>query len=249
MKKKFCLMLGVCLLMAQFAQAGTISYGTYADGSTIDWTTNDAVHRDDPSILASYVLNNPDSMTMTGVYGDDSWMVAPLSLNVGDVLSYDYYLTKEMRDPVGDGDTDWIGDATAGPRNAADEWVFYALFDDNHVWLNSWAGGWADVSVADATAPTTGLHFEYVFDSASQYTLTVTALGNGVEVGSWTDSVYMTDISLIDKWRLGLWDSEQDVTVENFTVTPIPEPATMMLLGLGGLSLGGLSLIRRRRKA
>ncbi len=232
MKRKIvmCLVMMCVMTLAGSAQAGTVNF------SGRDWTTLDGVHRDDPSISSEYIVNNADSMTMTGVYGDDTAIFTPISVNVGDVVSYDFYLTKEIRDPVGDGDTDWIGDSAGGPWASGTwaAWGTYAMFDNNHVWLWSGASGWVDVSVTDATAPTTGVHFDWTFDSASSYILTATAIGNGALIGSWAGAV---DISLITDWKQGLWDSEQDVTVANF----VPEPATMLLLGLGGV------LIRRKK--
>jgi hypothetical protein len=50
---------------------------------------------------------------------------------------------------------------------------------------------------------------------------------------SYVDGGTVADIQC---FRVGIWDSEQDVTISNFTV--VPEPATMVLLGLGGLLLG-----------
>lgn len=233
MKRKIvmCLVMMCVMTLAGSAQAGTVTF------SGRDWTTLDGVHRDDPSILSEYIVNNADSMTMTGVYGGDTAIFTPISVNVGDVVSYDYYLTKEMRDPVGDGDTDYIGDSAGGPMTDAG-WVSYgsyAFFDNGYTWLWSAPSGWVDVSVTDATAPTTGVHFDWEFDSASSYILTATAIGNGVQIGSWAGSA---DIATITQWKQGIWDSEQSVTVANF----VPEPATMMLLGLGGL------LIRRKKQ-
>ncbi len=218
-------MLGVFLVMAQFAQAGTVNF------SGRDWTTNDAVHRDDAGISNSYVVNNADSMTMTGVFGTgagvDTYVTTPISLSIGDVVSYDYYLTQETRDPVGDGDSSWISDSTTGPKDVSDVWIAYTYFDNGYTWLWTTVNGWDDVSLIDATAPGTGIHFEWVFDGATQYTLTATAIGNSAQIGSWTDSASMTDITLITQWYHGIWDSEQDVTIENFTHTqdttsPIP---------------------------
>ncbi len=237
MKKKIvmCLVMICVMTLAGAAQAGTINF------SGRDWSTLDGVHADNPSVLSTYVVNNPDSMTMTGVFGagTDTGISTPISLSVGDVVSYDYYLTKEMRDPIGDGDSDWISDSTTGPKDAGDAWVAYTYHDNNPTWLWTSANGWDDLSLIDAGAALTGIHYDWVFDSATQYTLTATSIGSSALLGSWTDSTSMTDITLITQWKAGIWDSEQDVTIENFTV--VPEPATMLLLGLGGV------LLRRRR--
>lgn len=237
MMKKLCVVLAVSICLTAFAQAGSIDFS----GRT--WSTQDGVHRDDNSIPIAYVVNNADSVTITGVYGADASIVTALSLNVGDTVSYDYYLTKIDLDPVGDGITNWIGDATAsfidGTDNESSARVTNrTLFDNNHVWLSA-EGTWTNVSDTDPTAPTTGIHFAWTFDSATSYSVTATGIATGLEIGTWNGT--MSDIGDIQAFRLGLWDSEQDSTMENFTV--VPEPVTIALLAFGSLAMR-----RRNRK-
>jgi hypothetical protein len=88
MKKKICLMLVVaCLVLSQFAHAGTVDVFGYT------WETTEGIHEQgaNPEIL--YTVNNPDSITATGIFPGFTSITTPLSISPGDVLSYDRYLS------------------------------------------------------------------------------------------------------------------------------------------------------------
>src|SRR4051794_16183797 len=73
------------------AQAGSISFG----GRT--WTTYDVDAGNDPTYS---VVNNHG--LIKGTYGPDAAMVTPVTIHVGDRISYDYTLTNPVTNS-------WVG--------------------------------------------------------------------------------------------------------------------------------------------
>src|SRR5215212_6100081 len=76
---------------AATAMAGSISFG----GRT--WTTYDVDANNDPT----YSVVN-DHGVVKGNYGPDAAMVTPVTIHVGDRISYDYTLTNP-------GNNNWVG--------------------------------------------------------------------------------------------------------------------------------------------
>ncbi len=229
-------MLGLCLLLSQFASAGTVDVFGYS------WVTTEATYEYgvNPEIL--YVVNNPDSITVTDIWAGWASITTPISISAGDVLSYDRYLTNELRDRVGLdwGLSTWLEAYHSLPLDTAganyDTWFEYA--DNNREWwAYTTATDWFELAASGSPTAlaSTGIHYDFAFDSAS-YTATLTDIVTGTQIATGTAAL---DPAAIGYWTFGLWNTEQDMTIENFQV--VPEPATMLLLGLGGV------LLRRRR--
>lgn len=215
----------ICLIGAQ-AMAGTITF------SGRNWNTLDA---------GTYSVSNANAGVMTGAYGADAVMTTSLSLNVGDKVSYDYTLNSP----------NWFGDTGTGFRDANNVWV-----GDRYMrWSNS---NWEDYinSPFDATdlymwnPKDVGatVHAEWVFNTATTETVTLTMQGATTPFGTWSGTIQNGTVADIAIFRVGLWDSQGSVTLSNFAVTPaaVPEPGSMvaMLSGLAGLIGFGI----RRRK-
>jgi hypothetical protein len=236
--KKLVAVLCMTALLAGAANAdfpASISFGTNKEGSTLTWQTLGATHRDHPEITTDFTVLN-DSAKMRGVYGADSAMYTALTLSAGDKVSFDWYLSNNGNNIPDYYGGNWVGDATfqfktvfeSGSWNLATN--RFGSFWNNHSGYDNGAGGYdngADLS--------TGLHVEYLF-GATEYTLNITSLADPLKSSiaalGYANGGTVADIQC---FRVGLWDSEQDVTVSNFVVTP--EPTTLILLGLGSLLL------------
>ncbi len=229
------------LVLGATAQAD-VSFGTYKDGSTLTWQTLVNTHRDRPEITTEFTVIDAGSAKMRGIYngGDagDSAMYTALTLSAGDKVTFDWYLSNNGNNIPDYYGGNWVGDATfqfktvveSGSWNLATE-RFVSNSGSDHHWYSD-GGSWYD-NVADLN---TGLHVEYIFGE-TDYTLNITSLVDPLKTSTLTrEYVNGGTVADIQCFRVGIWDSEQDVTIANFAGAP--EPAPMVLLGLGGLLLG-----------
>ena len=210
------------------------------------WSTQDAAHRDSAAIHTEYTAVDANTGTMRGVFGtsgQDCSMVTPLTLQVGDKVSYDYKVTHDQIDLIGDGNADWIGDTSMafikGTTNAGSASATRRLIysGNNLSTLNHSGAGQS----ATNTNPTGGLHFDFTFTSDTTYTVAITDITTASPVATW-DATLDGTLGAIQGFRVGLWDSEQTVTLSNFVHTAVPEPASLALLGMSALLV-----VRRRR--
>ena len=213
------------------------------------WETLPNEHRDHPGVFNEYTAVDANTGTIRGIYnsGDsgDSVMTTTLSLGVGDTVSYDFYLSNNGNNIPPHNGGNYFGDATFVFQTSANFGNINRSTDrivsgNNH---NQVGTGGTNIDLADLLA--TGVHVVWTFN-ASSYSVTLTSLADsGITM---TDSrAYepgTTSPADIHGFRAGLWDSEQTLTVQNFTVTPVPEPASLALGVLG--SLGLLTIFRRR---
>src|SRR5215217_7112143 len=81
------------LIAGNWLFAGDLTFGGR------NWKTNDP----DPSNPPTYSVVG-DSGVMTGAYGPEATMATPITIAVGDVVSYDYTLTNP-------GSNNWVGSA------------------------------------------------------------------------------------------------------------------------------------------
>lgn len=238
-------LLGVVTGFFVFAAAmyADINFGTYKDGSTLAWQTLVNTHRDHSEVMTEFTVLDATSAKMRGIYngGDagDSAMYTALTLSAGDRVTFNWYLSNNSNNIPDYNGGNWVGDTTfqfktvveAGSWNLATQRFYADSYSYGHNWYSN-GSAWYDNS-ADLN---TGLHVEYIFGE-TDYTLNITSLVNpsvsSTVTLSYANSVTVADIQC---FRVGIWDSEQDVTVSNFVVTP--EPATMLLLGMGVLLLG-----------
>lgn len=230
--------------------AAAALFATSADGSIIfsgrTWNTQDAAHRDNAAIRTQYTAVDANTGAMRGVFGtsgQDCSMVTPLTLQVGDKVSYDYKFTHDQIDLIGDGNADWIGDTATGfikgTNNDNGQFATRRLiYSNNNVTTLDHQGAGQS---ATGTNPIGGLHIEFDFTSDTTYTVTITDITTSGNVATWNTTLNGT-LGEIQAFRVGLWDSEQTVTLSNFVHTPVPEPASLAFLGLGSL------LVLRRRR-
>jgi len=217
------------------AQAGTVTF------SGRDWSTFETTHRDNSAIPAVYT-GEGNTGTIRGVFGRDPSIITPVSLSVGDVVSFDLYCTKDAIDLIGDGNSDWVGDFNAEfvqqSANPADG--SYSRLTGRMIWYNNSAtlnqNGGDGGSVAASHVD--GVHFDWTIDAANHYTVQASTIA-GAPLQAFTGSI--ADLSSIGGFRVGLWDSEQTAMIKNFTI--VPEPSSLILL-VSGLALAGF--LRRR---
>ncbi|MCF7673741.1 MAG: hypothetical protein K9N23_01530 [Akkermansiaceae bacterium] len=232
-------LLGVGAILTASANAGTLVFS----GRT--WTTNEPA-ANSYGTQPAYTLNDSASATATGAWNLWAGAWTTIAINVGDTVSYDYFLTKELRNTYGGGASDYIEDSWAGflspSGGVLDPPTFTYTTEKKAVYGNDASTLTVGGDIAPGTTPGTGIHFDWTFDSDTSYTLNVTDIATSTPIASaWTGSLVGTTDD-IEAFTFGAWNTEQDVTVANFLITPIPEPAAALL---GGLGL--LTLLRRRR--
>jgi len=251
MKNPFKKTLAAVFIMAAaatLANAGTITFSGY------NWTTHDAMGNESSGINLQNTFTTPDANTgvIGGRYQADSTMYVSLALTAGDTVAYDYYLSNN--DPgygPGANGGNYYGDWTTIFNTSTSDfgsanWATGRTFSSNgqnhqDLTVNDQAG---DDFFSITSGLATGVHFVYTFGTTS-YSVTATSIANPADTMTYGGN-YLNGftVSSIQSFRAGLWDSEQTATLANFTVSAVPEPASMALTGLG---CAGLFLMRRRR--
>ena len=101
-------------------------------------------------------------------------------------------------------------------------------------------GGVTDFGIAQGYEPNTALSFSFTYNGGNSYSYSFgSASGNNFTATS--------DISSIDE--VGFFSvnqgSDQNFGINNLAV--IPEPSSILMMGLAGLAAGGLTVLKRRR--
>jgi hypothetical protein len=228
------------VLAATAAQAGTITFS----GRNFDTYDHVFAGQYEPDQSNQYVTPDANTGVMTGRFGtdggDDSFMTTPITVSVGDKVSYNYHLTELNRDFGGDGGSTWLGDSRSGFQDTSGNWATGRIATYNSRWEQYFEGNNPGYGFS-ARGPNDYFTAEWTFTSTTTATVTLTIQGQTTPYATFTDS--FSDIANIAKFRVGLWDSEQDVTLSNFVHTPVPEPAAVTMLGVACLGLLG----QRRR--
>lgn len=202
--------------------AASVTQGDIITFSGRDWTTRTG-GGNAYGTVPGYVIDDAQTATQTGAWNDAAMMYTILGISVGDVISYDVTSSQELRDLSGavPGGSDYIGDMwtgfIGGTVASLEDFsyvtelkdVFFTAVDSTYVWT--------------FTSPTT-------VDLAVTDNLTSTTT-------TFPATPLATDISGITGFTVASWNTEQDTTLSNFVYTAIPEPASIVLLALGGILL------------
>lgn len=182
-----------------------------------EWTPliSEASGQYSPPQTNRYAAGNASTGIMTGRFGVDSAMTTPITLAVGDKVVYDYVLTEESRNFRGTGASTWVGDSRTGFQDAGGNWVSGRIATYQDRWTQYFEGN-NPASIYKTRGNPWTIHVEWLFTSATTATVTLTLVGETTPFAIWNDT--FSDISSIAKFRVGLWDSEQDVKLVNFSV-------------------------------
>ena len=172
---------------------------------------------------------------MTGRFGIDTALTTPLTIKVGDTVSYDFFISAESRNFRGTGASTYFGDTSTGFKDGSDNWVgdrnmrFYASTWEDYLVA---PGGASDGYVYQPRGASQATHVKWTFPSATTQVGTLILDGETTPYATWTNT--LSNVSDIQKFRVGLWDSEQDVTLANFTVSSLS--AYTAIVGAGAPS-------------
>ena len=182
-----------------------------------------------------------DSGTMTGSFGADAAMGTPVSLAVGDTITYDYQLSANGDTYVGDA----LGEFRGGTLDAGLNGFLISGRVGNgggygRYLIGQIAGFSTDKTYAGGgTEATPGLRFRWWFPTANTYQVTVSNIGSGSPLFGFNGITNGDPVTAISFFRQGLFDSQQTVTMSNFTQAPAG-PAGALVFGFeGGVTAQG----------
>lgn len=188
----------------------------------------------DPIQTNSYTVPDANTGLINGRFGIDSSMSTPVTISVGDTVEYDFFITTETRNLSGNNADTWFANTSTGFQEANGNWVTVrnarASDSRNEDYLISPAGT-TELYVNEVRSALQATHVKWVFTSLNTATVTLTLDGEATPYAVYTN--LFSSIGKIAKFYVGLNDSEQDVTVANFTITPAitPPPAVLVFSG------------------
>jgi len=139
------------------------------------------------------------------------------------------------------GGTVGIGLQNSGLGNNRFEFFFVGN-DTNYTYLDN--GGSQDSGIGFTSS---GLTLDFTLTGADTYSIDVTPLGSSTS--SWTGTLGGTPGSGVDRLRFFNFNagsgSASDFYANNISI--IPEPSSLMMLGLAGMAAAGLVALKRKR--
>ncbi|MBN2842275.1 MAG: hypothetical protein JXM68_04245, partial [Sedimentisphaerales bacterium] len=156
-------------------------FGTNKDGSTLSWEGLINTHRDHSEVTTEITIIDADSVSLRGIYGGgdagDSVMYTALSLNAGDSVSFDWYLSNNSNNIPDYNGGNWVSDTTFHFKSTNDfgndpkVTERFITEKNRHNEYDNGIDGWHD-NGADLS---NGVHVEFIFGQTN-YTMTVTSL-------------------------------------------------------------------------
>lgn len=207
------------------------------------WNVFEPVHRDNSAVLAD-VVGASESLTLTGVFGTTihTSAVTEITPEVGTKVSYDFALTHEPRDPVGDGTFEtWVAEAFGTFVNSSHDpsnggiistRVGTRPFDNEATRIQYDSASGVEEGYASLLDPTEtfiehhladGVHIEWLFTSETTIEVSVFSL-DGLELLGPTFVDEFSNIADIQGFRFNVFDSEQTLTITNFAVELVELP-------------------------
>jgi hypothetical protein len=188
----------------------------------------------DPIQTNSYATPDANTGLINGRFGIDSFLTTPVTINLGDTVEYDFFITTETRNLSGNNADTWFASAGTGFQDASGAWVTarnLRFSDSRNDDLIVSPSGAVALSVNETRSALQATHVKWVFTSLNTATVTLTLDGEVTPYVTYTN--VFSAISRIAKFYVGLNDSEQDVTVANFTITAAgtPPPAVLVFSG------------------
>ena len=202
-----------------------------------EWTVTEPLHRGvGPG--EGDVTGAPNSLTLQGVWGADTNAIAPVSVEVGTKVEYDFAVTSDAPDRSGEGPSTWVGDmlgifssSSTNPGNSLLLTTRAGILNDH---VGSTPGGlreffrFSDISsglegpeiplAANGVDLADGVHVEWLFTSQTTVDISVSTLDGLTLLGMFTDT--LSDITAIQGFRFNAWDTEETLTISNFAVIP-----------------------------
>lgn len=204
-----------------------------------DWTVFEPVHRDNAAVQAD-VAGTTNALTFDGVFGTAIHTAAVTAIDpvVGTKVSYDFALTHEPRDTSGNGGLEtWVAEAfgafVSNPNDSSNAGnistrVGTRPFDDEatrivHERLEQEEPVEQSASLLDPTGTfiehhlADGVHVEWLFTSETTIEISVFSADGSEQLGAtYVDTI--SSINDINGFRFNLFDTEQSMTISDFTV-------------------------------
>jgi hypothetical protein len=193
------------------------------------WNVFEPAHRDNPDLHAE-IVGAADSLAMTGVFGGsaDTRAITPLAVEVGTKVSYDFALTHDFVDPIGNGTEAWVADAFGAFASAIDPSNANLLtvrtgvvpYDDeaDRIQFNDIALGELGSASLAGYPLANGVHVEWLFTSDTTVEVSVYSPDGSTLLGNKYVDTIEAGIASIQAFRFNLYDSEQTMTISDFLV-------------------------------